>query len=296
MFRLNWNRTRFAGGRDRILLAAGAIALVLVALTTTIGIVRNLPYRPLVVPEIVRSLMVGGTPAVVAATLVAVALATRRDDVRVGLLFAGVFGLLAAVSESATLPAVAAVVGGGTIALFGSLGRPATYREGRRIAVGVLVTAGIAISLSSTVGLLEASYRGAGGFLALAGLAALSIRAEGDWAALGAGVLAFAVVVYASVTRPFVVGSGLLVGFAVVDVSHLLAALALGGGTAAAVGGLHRREYSLAFGAGLLLFAGVPATLPRAMAVLLGAILALASTDRLVDKDSHDRDTKEVSE
>ncbi len=294
MARLDWDWTRLAVSRDQIVFAAGVVALVMVASTTTIDVVRNLPYRPLVIPEIVRSLTVNGTPAVVAVTLVVIALATRQDDIRVGLLFAGVFGLLATISESATLPAVAAVIGGGTLALFGGLGRPATYREGSRAAVGTLIITGVAVSLASNVGLIEVGFRGFGGLLALAGLAALGVLAEGDWVALVAGVLAFAFVVYASVTRPFVVGSGLLVGFAVVDVPHLLVALALGGGTATAVSGLRRREHSLSIGAGLLLFVGVPATLPRATAVLLGATLALVSTERLIGKDSHDRNTKEV--
>lgn len=296
MVRLDWNWTSLTVDRDRIVFAASVVALVMVASTTTIGVVRNLPYRSLVIPEIVRSLAVDGTPAVVAAALVAVALATQRDDVRVGLLFAGVFGLLATISESATLPAIAAVIGGGALALLGGLGRPTTYREGRRVAVGALMIAGVTVSLASNVGLIGASFRGLGGLLALAGLAALGVRVEDDWVALVIGILVFAFVAYASITRPYVVGSSLLVGFAVVDVPHLLAALAPGGGTAAAVAGLRRHEYGLTIGAGLLLFAGVPATLPRATAVLLGATLALVSIDRLIGEDSRDRDAKEAPE
>ncbi|WP_117595383.1 phosphate ABC transporter permease [Haloprofundus halophilus] len=286
----DWPRS--AVGRDRLVLAASVAALGTVAFATTIGVVRNLPARPLAVPGPLHSLAVDGTPVVVAVALVAVALATRRDEVRVGFLFAGVFGLLATVGEGATLPAVAAVVFGGALALFGALGRPATYREGRRVVIGALVIAGIAVSLASNTGVLGAGFRGVGGLLALGGLAALGVRAEGDRVALLAGGLAVALVVYASVTRPFAVGSGLLVGFAVVDVPHLFVALALGGGTAAAVGGLRRREYGSATGTGLLLLAGVPATLPRATAVLLGATLALTSTGRLAGEDSREWNAK----
>lgn len=291
--RLDHLLARLATRRERVVLAAGTIALAAVALTTTIGIVRNLPFEPVAVPAVLRTLAVAGTPVVVAMGLVTVALATRRESVRVGLLFAGVFALLAAVSESATIPAIAALVGGGALALAGGLGRPSTYRAGRRVVIGTVLVAGVALSLASVAGLIGVGFRGLGGLLALAGVAVLGVRAAGDWVALVAGILAVAFVVVASVTRPFVVGSGLLVGFAVVDVPHLLAALALGGGTAAAVAGLRRREYDLTIGAGLLLFAGVPATLPRATAVVLGATLALVSLDRLVDDRSNARSSKE---
>lgn len=284
---------RLANSRERIVLAAGGVALAVVAIAAAIAVVRNLPYRPVAVPDIVRTAVVGGAPVVLALAAVATALTTRRTAVRVGLLFVGVFGLLAAVSESATLPAVAAGVGGGGLALLGGLGRPSTYRQGRRLAIAVAIVAGVSLSLAATAGILDASMRGLGGTLALAGVAGLGLRAEGDWVAVVAGVLAVAFVVYASATRPFAVGSGLLVGFAVVDVPHLLVALALGGGVAAGVAGVRRRAWGLAVGAGLLVLAGVPATVPRATAVVLGATLALVSLDRLVGEGSRGRATKE---
>jgi hypothetical protein len=82
-------------------------------------------------------------------------------------------------------------------------------------------------------------------------------------------------VVAAGAVSPFVVGSALLVAFAVTGVPHLLAALAVAGAVAAAVAGLHRGAYGLSVGAVLVLLAGVPATFPRALTLLLGATLVL---------------------
>jgi len=88
----------------------------------------------------------------------------------------------------------------------------------------------------------------------------LAVRAEGDPVALGAGALAFAGVVAASAAAPYVTGSALLAGFAVVGSPHLLVATAAFGGVAAAVSGFRGGDARLAIGAVLLLLAGVPAT------------------------------------
>lgn len=284
-----------ATGRERITLVAGAVALALVAGTTMAGIVRNLPYDPIALPEWLWTLGVSATPVVVALALVAVAVASSRETVRVGLLFAGVFGLLAAIDSGATLPAVVAVTGGSGIALFGGVGRPTTYRQLRRTTIAAVIVAGVAVSLTSTAGLVGVGFRQLGGILSLAGVAALGVRADGDRLAVVAGLLTVGVVLFASVTRPFVVGSGILVGFSVVDVPHLLVTVVFGGGAAAIVAGLRRQEYSLAIGAGLLVFAGVPATVTQATAVALGALLALVSTERLVSVDPVSEESEEVA-
>jgi hypothetical protein len=286
---------RGAASRERVALGAGGAALAAVAAATALTVLRNLPSDPVAVPGLSRAL-VAATPFVVGVALVAVAVASRRDVVRVGLLFAGVFGLLAATDAGAVLPATVALIAGGGVALLGGLGRPTTYRGFRLRVIAALVVAGVAVSLASTAGLIGVGFRGPGGVLALGGLATLGIRAEGDRFALLAGGVVVALAVVAAASRPFVVGSGLLVGLAAVDVPHLLVALALGGGTAAAVAGIHRGEYGLAVGAGLLVVAGVPATLSAAMAVVLGASLALLPVERLLGTDRGGGESGGVSE
>lgn len=269
--------------RERVVAGAGGLALVAVTLQSLVDALYNLPFDPVVVPAPVRGLLAVGTPVVLALALVVAALASGMPTVRVGLLFAGVFGLLAVLSDAATLPAVVAITCGGALALAGGLGVPSSYREGRRAAVAVVLLAGIVISLASATAVVD-GLRGLGGTVVLAGIAALGVRSDGDRVALGAGVLAALAVVVASATAPFVLGSALLVSFAVVGAPHLFVALAGGGAIAAIVAGIRRGEQTLAIGAALLLLAGVPATIPRATAIVLGAGLALLDVERVFSR------------
>lgn len=268
--------------REQAVLVAGSVALLAVAFRATVVVLRNLPFEPVAVPSAVREAVVTGTPLVLGLALVAVGLASTRPTVRVGFLFAGVFGVLAAVDTAVALPAVVAVVAGGVLAVVGTLGRPRTARDYRRSTLGAAFVLGIAVSLAAAVGLLGGGARDLGSVLVIGAVAATGLRSGGDRVALVAGALAFVAVAVASTANPYAAGSALLVGFAVVGAPHLLVGLAVAGGTAAAVAGLRRHEYGLPLGAGLVLLAGMPATLPRAMAVLLGATLVLVDTERLV--------------
>jgi hypothetical protein len=261
--------------------AVGAAALV-VAARLVATLLYNAPYDPLAVPAAFRGGLAVATTAALAIALGVVAVTARRPAIRVGSLFAAAFGPLAVVDASATLPAVLGVALGGAVALAGVVGRPTNYVEGRNAVVAAGFAIGVGISLSSTTGLLGGGWRAVGAALALGSLAATGLFGSGarpagrDYAVGLAGLAAFLAVVAAGLASPYVFGSVLLVGFAVVGVPHLLFALAVAGGVAAAVGALRRRAFVPAFGAVLLLAAGAPVTLPRATAVLLGAVVVLS--------------------
>lgn len=259
--------------RRRLVYGAGLVALLTVAAKTVLRVLHNLPFEPVSVPGPVWNGLSVALPFVLALALVAVAVTTDRAPIRVGLLFAAVFAPLASVRSAATLPAVVALVGGGTVAIAGSLGTPSSYRELRRGAIAAGFLGAITVSLGSAVGILDGGYQTLGALLALTALAGVGLLADSDGPALLAGAAVFGAISFASVSSPYVAGSALLVAFAVVGVPPIVAAVAAGAGTAAAVAGLRRGEYTLAVGVVLLVFAGVPATLPRAMAVLLGATL-----------------------
>lgn len=273
--------------RQCVISAGAAAAFAVVALQTLLRILHNLPYDPVAVPPGVRAALAVGTPVVLAIATIATALVARRSAPRVGLLFVGVFGPLAVLSPAATLPAVVGVTAGGVVALIGSLGRPSSYPQARRAVVGAAFAAGVAVSLASSVGILSGSARGFGAALTLAALAVVGLLIEGDRAGLAAGALTFLGVAVAAGSSPFVAGSVLLVGFSVVGVPHALVALAAGGGVAALVAGIRQREAALVAGVGLLLLAGVPVTLPRAMAVLLGATVVLVGPERLTARSEN---------
>lgn len=269
-------------GRRTVVVGVSLLALVVVGIRSLLRLVGNVPFDPVVVSPALRSAVGTATPLVVGTALATLALTDDRATVRVGLLFAAVFGSLGVFAPAATLPAVVALVAGATIAFAGTLGVPAelSYRAVRSRLLAAGFVAAIAVSLADSTGIVEGAHW-LGSLLALATLAAVGTRAERSVPAAGAGVLVAALLVYASTASPFVVGSALLVVFAVTGVPHLLFAGAVAGGVAAATAGLSRRAYPLAIGATLLVLAGIPVTLPRALTLLLGATLVVLDREQL---------------
>ncbi|MFT4922378.1 MAG: hypothetical protein ACI8XM_001593 [Haloarculaceae archaeon] len=259
-----------------VVVGAGLVALLAVAVDASIRLLSNLPFDPVDISPSLRSTVVAGAPLAVGAALLAVALTDDRPTVRVGLLFASVFGSLGTIVPAAVVPATVAVAGGAGLALLGTLGVPetATYRAVRRRALAVGFVTAIAVSLADGIGLLRGAH-GIGAVLTLASLTAVGTRAERSVVAVGTGLLAALAVVYVSGASPYVVGSALLVVFAISGVPHVLVAVAVAGGVAATIAGLLERSYPLAIGAALLVLAGIPVALPRAMTVLLGSTLVL---------------------
>lgn len=262
--------------RFRVVLVVSVLALFAVLSRTLVVILGNLPFDPLVAAEPIQTGTAVLLPVAVAGALVTVALTDDRATVRVGLLFAGVFGLLGLLVPATTLSAVVAISAGGALALLGTLGIPDpwTYGAVRRRAIASGFVLAIAISLASAVGIAD-GFRGVGALVGLVSLAAVGTRAEASPVAAGAGLVAGILLVVGSLSSPFIAGSAFLVGFGITGVPHLVVAVAVTGGVAAAVAGVLRREYSLALGALLVLFAGVPVTFPQSMAVLFGAALVV---------------------
>lgn len=265
-----------ASDSETAVLGVGGLALVAAVVEAVVTVLANVPFDPTVAPPSIRIATDLFAVLTVIAALVTVAVADGRATVRVGLLFAAVFGALAIIAPGTTLTAVAAVSGGAALALVGTLGLPRewTYCAVRRRIVAAALVAAVALTLAGVTGLLD-GFRNLGAFVTLAAIAAVGTRSEGSRLAAGAGLIAVVAVVVASTLSPFVLGSTLLVVFGVTGVPHILVALAVAGAVAAAVAGLSRGEYALAVGAVLLLLAGVPATFPRAMTLLLGATLVL---------------------
>jgi hypothetical protein len=274
----------YAARIDRrwVVTGAGVVSLGAVAAVRLLAVLHNAPFDPLAVPTGAIPATTAAVSFLLALSLAAVALASARSPVRIGLLFAATFGGLATLNQAVTVPAAVAITGGGAVALLGTLSVPETYLTFRRVALAAGFLAALTVALGSSVGLLDGGLRGLGGVLTLGVVIATGVRAESDRIALAAGGIAAAAVVGASLTSPFVLGSTLLVGFAIVGVPHALAALAVGAAVSVVVVGLRRGEWSLAAGAGLLVLAGVPVSVPRAMALLLGATLVVGDLETLL--------------
>jgi hypothetical protein len=257
-------------------LGAGVVSCV--AVDRLVSVLANVPFDPVVTPPTIRTATSVLTLVTVVSALISIAVVDRRATVRIGLLFAAVFGTLPLVAPETTLVAVVAVVGGSALALVGASGVSTptewTYRAVRQRLVALGFVTALALTLAGATGVLDGG-RNPGAFVALASIAAVGIQSEGSRLAWMAGLFTAGAVVVASAVSPFVVGSTLLVAFGVTGVPLLLVAGAVTGGVAAAVAGLSRRAVPLVVGAALLLLAGVPATFPRALTLLVGVTLVL---------------------
>lgn len=292
-------QTALAGARSRlqsglpvsVAAALGAIALVPTAGVLLVRLVRNLPVG---LPAVVReaSPAVETLAAVVPAlALVALATVAQRRAERVALAAVGVFALLGAVDGAAWLPAAAATLVGATTALALWLRervpeeRDPLSASGLQTVSGPLVVAvlglvALATSLGASAGIETTTLRPAGAVLVFATLAALPVvRSLDGYLGLGLWVVsAFAVVVGAA-SAPFVAGAVVLIALGAGTAPLALLAMGLGGGVATVVADARRHAFGPAVGAALLLFAGVPATLPRAVAFALGLVVLVREWD-----------------
>ncbi|WP_135364008.1 hypothetical protein [Halosimplex halophilum] len=281
-------RERLAGGIPGSPAALlGAAALVPTAGVLVVRLLRNAPGG---LPPVGRAAAPTVTAlAAVVPALAALGLAVGVDAraERVALAAVGVFGLVGAVDAAAWLPAAAAVLAGTGAALVVGLRERAHARVGavdslraalapvaRPGAVAALGTLALAWSLAASAGFGTTTLRPAGAAVAFATLAALPLARRLDgvvdlglWA-----VTAFAVVV-AAASAPFVAGAVALVAFDAGTVPLSLLALGIGGAVATVVADARRRAFGPAVAAALLLTAGVPATLPRAVAFALGLVV-----------------------
>lgn len=252
---------------------AGALTVLPVGAALALRVATN---APVVVPRaIAEHGAAAETLAFVGPAVALVLLAVATDDAvaRFGLVLAGVFGLLAAVEPAATVPAAGAVVAGGAIATGTQLDRPADDADLRRVAVATAAIGGVALTLASAFGLATATLRPAGAVAAMVALAGAPVFVRSGvvgWAA--GGVAAVGLLAFAGST-PFVAGAVLLVAVGAVGVPAVVVAVGVAGGVAALIGGVRSRRTPAALGASCLLCAGVPATIPAALAIAVGVVL-----------------------
>ena len=257
-------------------LAVGAAAVAVAARYLAVLVINAPGYAGV---PVAPGLATGVSTAVVAAAAVVVAITDADPLTGTGLLFVGVFGLLSLFSGAAALPAAAAIVLGTTTV--------ATV-AGRRlhlvsaVAVAVLVVA-LSIGLASGVGGWT-SLRPVASNVALLGIASTPAFAATDWRSLSTadwgavlgGLAAFAVVFGVGRAVPFITGAVTLTGTGVVGTSLPVIALAVAGAVTTASAASRTRRWPLLAGVALVAFAGVPASLPRALPFALGIAVLTA--------------------
>lgn len=224
--------------------------------------------------------------------LLGIAVATERPAIQVSLTFAAVFGLLTVVARPALLPATVAVMAAiGLVTVTqvgrrwyrapetGSRPRLVTDRRPDEIATDVVavgLAVGAVISLAAGLGVAPAALRPLGSKVMLLSVAALPVFVDWDWNALLVGVGAAGAVAAFGLAEPFVTGAVSLVVGGIVGTSLPLLLVATAGGVTVLWASVRDGHLTIALAAGALLVAGVPATMPRGLAVLTAITLLLA--------------------
>lgn len=253
-------------------LAAGVLALA----AASALLVARVALNARLVSGVAASMETIVFAATIGPALAALALAVTTDDTleRVGLAFVGAFGLLLTITPAVTVPAVLAVAGGGTLAIGRRWQRLDRRSDWHVLPVGLVLTS-VAVSLLGSIGVAPRTLWTIGSHLALLGAAgtpALLGHGRRDWAFGGvvAGVL-----VAVGGSAPFVTGAVTLIGGGVVGASLLVLAVGLCGLVTTASAALRQRHWYALVGAGLLLAGGIPTSIPRALAVVLGLLLLI---------------------
>jgi len=251
-------------------IAVGAAAVAVAARYLAVLFVNAPGYGGVPVsPDLVTV----ASTAVVAAAAIAVAVTDADPLTGIGLLFVGVFGLLSLLSSAAALPAAAAIVLG-TATVAAVAGRHLDLVSASATA---LCVAALSIGLASGVGGWT-GLRPVASTVALLAIASTPAFAAADWRSLSTadwgavigGVAAFAVVIAVGRAVPFVTGAVTLTGTGVVGTSLPVVALAAAGAVTTASAASRTRRWALLAGVALVAFAGVPASLPRALPFALG--------------------------
>lgn len=252
---------------------AAVLAAAGVAVLTGGGVLLNAPVDAPAWLGQNHRLLAGAALLAVAAAAVLLGALSTDPVVRVGLVAAGIFPALTVFSTAAYAPAMGVVLAGGALAVAASHGRPEGYLDARAVAVAGVLVAAVAAALAGATGLAPPWTRTAGTVLWLLGAASLPVATETDGLDWGAGALAGVATAQFALAAPFVAGAVFLVGGGIVGAPLSLVALGAFGGAAATVGGLRHGRPTAGAGALLVVLAGVPATLPRALAVVVGLVL-----------------------
>ena len=256
---------------------AGVLALVGLGFLAVVRLGMNMPAGPSLSGVYPFALGLGTlAPAV---GLLALGVATDRSVHRVALTFAGVFGLLSLLAEPATLPATLAIAAG-VLAITGVylVDHWRAKRFDRWLVAGALAV-GAVLSLAAGIGLEPGTLRPLGSRVVLLALAATPVFVDWDREAVLVGLGVGVAVIAMGVNAPFVTGAISLVVGGVVGASLPVLFLGAVGAVILLWASIRSGRTELALAAGVLLVAGVPATIPRGLGVL-AAITLLGGVDR----------------
>ncbi|WP_049910438.1 MULTISPECIES: hypothetical protein [Halococcus] len=260
-------------------LSAGLVAVVGIALLTLTRIAVNVPVGlPLVSSSVWFDTVTTAAVVGPAGGIILLGVTAEEAWERIGLILVGVFGLLSALTTAIAVPAVGVIVAGSWLLLIGRA-RGFERQDYRWQTLGGLVAiallGSLALSLFGVIGVRPATLRPAGTTLALIGMAATPLAVRSSLGPLAVGALTGVGTFSLTASAPFVSGAIVLIAGSAVGASAVLLAAAVGGLTATITEGVMRHRITPAVAGLLLLMAGVPSSIPRALSVVLAVALIL---------------------
>ncbi|MEF8772077.1 hypothetical protein [Halodesulfurarchaeum sp.] len=259
---------------------AGLIALLpmLALLAFTVG--TNTPIGPRLPMGSIGAPIEAAALAGPALGALVLGLTSESSFVRVGMLFAGVFGALSLVSQSAMGPATIAI-GAASVVVGLDQGRSRTgWRSLARLAVTGAFVFGIVVSMLAALGFEPALTRGLGSIaigVAIAGTPAFTGFSRRS---VFVGLLGGAIVAGIGLAAPVITAAVSLLGMGVIGLPLPLLVLGAIGGVSAVAAGLEHRDAPPALAGALVLVAGVPATIPSAISLLVALVLFTGAESR----------------
>ena len=262
-----------------IRLSAGLVAVGGIVLLTLTRIAVNVPVGlPLVSSGVWFDTVMIVAVVGPAAGIILLGVTAEEAWERIGLILVGVFGLLSALTSAIAVPAVGVIVAGSWLLL---IGRTKDFeRQGYRWQslgglVAIALLGSLTLSLFGAIGVHPAILRPTGTTLALVGMAATPLAIRSSFGPLAVGALAGVGTFLLTASAPFVSGAVVLIAGSAVGASAVLLAAAVGGLTATITEGVMRHRITPAVAGLLLLMAGVPSSIPRALSVILAVALVL---------------------
>jgi hypothetical protein len=249
--------------------AVSLLALLVVSIGTNTPVGPRLPMTGL--SAAIEWLALAGTST--AALLMGVD--TESALRRVGVVFAGVFGALSLVAAGATLPASLAVVAAAGLLVASHDRSAADRRTVAELVVLIAFAVGTAAAMLSAIGLEPSFLRRTGSIAIAVGLAGLPVFTGLTPKSILVGLLAGAAVLAIGLSAPVLTAAISLLGAGIVGLPVVVLAVGAIGGTTAVAAGIEAGDIRTGLAGGLLLLAGVPATIPSALGVLVGVSLLL---------------------
>lgn len=270
---LRSKKREFAPSRGLYL--AGLLALIPAAAILFVRLGINAPFAPNLPYSAVYDLV--ALSALVGPALGAILVSMTTDDGlrRVVMAFAGIFGLLGAVARPALVPASITIVIAAGVLVYAHQNRSVSSDQVAESVVGLGFLTGIFLSMAGNLGIAPVTTRPLGSLVVLLAIAASPVFVDWNWRTAIVGIAAGAVFGWFGLAEPFITGAASLVGGGIIGVSLPILVMAVIGGTTAIVTGVQRYSPRPVIGGLLLLIAGIPATVPRGLAILIGLALLL---------------------